>query len=952
MLNIRPEEARPVFLMMVFSFFIGLSLTFYFTASNAIFVRHFAPRIIPISFIASGIIVYLAWWVFSRIDKKISISSQVISKFIFVFISVLAISIGVYAFENDTLVFIMYTWVRVMVYITLVNFWGTAGRLFNIRQGKRIFGLISVGEVISIIIGYFSIPLILTLVKVSDLLFLASASLFASVVMAIIIYRTFKTELKAGTPPPAKTATAAKNEWSYWNLMKKPYFVMISLMALLPIFGYLFVDYLFLAQAKKEFVNDPKTFASFLGIFLGVVAILEFIFKLVSGRFLNKYGLKPSLLILPLILIFSIFLAAVFGTLYGTVGMFFAFIAMARLFERSIRGSFYEPAFQLLYQPVPPEQRLPFQNQIEGIPKALGTVITGCVILLFSAIPSFTLVHFNWLFIIALGLWIWIAFKMYDEYRNMLKTKLIELKQEGRKGEDPMTGMIRRTFANAEPRQYKKLFAFFEKTQPTGIGSAIEGTPAGEKYLAQEEAEVPYDHLADLAKSDESWERVKAAQQLGKSVRYNSYKLLVNLLKDPDPSVRRAALISSGMIRRVELYPHIIESLAIPEYAHPAGEAVRMIGEPILQDVSRFFDKNSHHPQAQLKILKIYGSIGGARVIKFLRDRINHPNADVRFEVLLSLSKLQYHASLSEIPFIKQTIEDSVETMVWTMASLVDTGDRKETLSLRQALLQELEEKKEHLFLLLSLLYDSKTIGHIREHIESADSNAKVYALEISDMTISGEIKELFLPVFDDLPITERLHRFSVRFPQEKLSLFERLAEIINKDYSTINRWTKACAIEMLDAVETDDLSQVRELLAANLVNPDPLLGELSAWILHRHHREYFEELVTHFEKAYVSRITGLLRKIELRESDKDMLMVEKVRLLKDCELFALANETVLLHLLEAARETGRNADDLVLQSDKGYKLRIPSEVLFEMMTGDPVMTERYIRLYVLNKNA
>ena len=186
-LNIRREEFKPVFLMMIFSFFIGLSLTFYFTASNAIFLKHFPPRMIPISFIASGIIVYLAWWLFSKIDKKASLSLQVTIKFIFVFLSVLAISIGVWASDSKWLAFILYTWVRVMVYITLVNFWGLAGRLFNIRQGKRIFGLISVGEVVSIIIGYISIPFILKVVKVSDVLFLASGSLFICVVVVIII---------------------------------------------------------------------------------------------------------------------------------------------------------------------------------------------------------------------------------------------------------------------------------------------------------------------------------------------------------------------------------------------------------------------------------------------------------------------------------------------------------------------------------------------------------------------------------------------------------------------------------------------------------------------------------------------------------------------------------------------------------------------------------------------
>ncbi len=934
--NIRQEEAKPVFLMMVFSFFIGLSLTFYFTASNAIFVRHFPPRMIPVSFIASGLIVYLAWWFFSKIDKKTSVSRQVITKFLFVFVSVLAISIGIWKFESDWLVFVMYTWVRVMVYISLVNFWGTAGRLFNIRQGKRIFGLISVGEVISIIIGYLSIPLILKVIKVSDLLFLASGSLFASVVMAFVIFRTFSTELNAGKAPAAKATPASKSEWNYWNLLKKPYFVMISLMALLPIFGYLFVDYLFLAQAKHEFVNDPKTFASFLGLFLGAVAIVELFFKLFSGRFLTKYGLRPSLLILPMILISSIFLAAVFGTLYGTVGMFFAFIALARFFERSVRGSFYEPAFQLLYQPVPSEQRLPFQNQIEGIPKAMGTVITGCIILLFSAIPSFTLVHFNWLYIVVLGFWIWIAFKMYEEYRNMLKSKLVELKHADREDKDPMAGLIRQSFAEARPVQYQKILEFFEKVDPARIEAAVKGTPA-ESWLAEkQEKEQPYEFMTDLARSEEVWERVKVAHLLGNSNRYSSYNLLINLLKDHDPGVKKAAIIASGKIRRVELWPHIIENLLVPEYAHTASIAIWMIGEPILQDVDKFFDKNSSHPQAQLKIVKIYGLIGGDSVIKFLRKKIHHPNKEVRFQVLLSLSKLEYHASALETPFIKETIEDSVETMVWSMASLIDIGGSSESTDLQQALLQELEEKKEQMFLLLSLLYDSKTIGHIREHIESADGTAKIYALEISDMMISREIKELFFPIFDDLPIQDRLNRFSQHFPQEKLSIFERVEEIVNKDYSKINRWTKACAIELISRLDSAEPEKVRMLLAANLVNPEPVLAELAAWILFSSHRSYFDETIARFEKQG-SRVADVVKKIESKEKDKGLLIFEKIHQLKNMEILAMENETTLLNLASGVRNK---------------EFEIPNESLFELMTGDPVMSERYLRLYILNKNA
>ncbi len=922
---------------------------------------------IPVSFIASGIIVYIAWFIFSKIDRQLSLYHQVTLKFLFVFLSVLVISIGVWAFDTAWLAFVMYTWVRIMVYITLVNFWGMAGRLFNIRQGKRIFGLISIGEVVSIIIGYFSIPLILQFLKAPDLLFLASSSLFVCLGLVFIIFKTFKAQFFTEHTPLLQAQTGKESEWNYWNLLKKPYFLMISLMALFPIFGYLFVDFLFLAQTKKEFANNPETIARFFGIFLGSVAILELILKLFSGRFLNKFGLKPSLLSLPVILLFSIFLAAIFGTIYGTVGLFFAFIILARLFERSIRGAMYEPAFQLLSQPVPTSQRLVFQNQIEGIPKALGTVITGMVILLFSSIHAFSLVHFNWLFILVLILWIWIAFKMYNEYRNMLKTKLSELKHDNRDERDPMVELIRQTFIDAQPAQYKKLIDLFDKTEPSALKACIEGDPEilsalnketiSENHEEMEADDYPFEYLVELARSEDAGKRLRVAGMLGTSVRYHTYKLLISLLKDPDPDVQRAALISSGKIRRVELWPHIIENLAIPKLSHAAGLAVKIIGEPILQDLDRFFEKAGTNKQIQLSILRVFETIGGIKAVKYLREKLYHPDNDIRFQVLLSLSNLEYHASVAEIPFIKQTFEESVETMVWILAALGDISGEEETHNLRQSLLQELEEKKEHIFLLLSLLYDSKTIRHIRENIESKDTNAKIYALEISDMMISNEIKELFIPIFEDLTINERLIRFGNRCPQEKLEMFDRIEDIIQKDYSRITRWTKACAIKLLENFHEVEPERNNILLAANVVNPDPLLGELSAWILFHTDRNYYAETLKRFEKKESLRLSTIVSTIESRMKNANLLCFEKVLLLKNSEFFAPVTEQQLLNLI--AGITGfpepsqvseqQHAGDMLITSGSGYTLHIPKENLFELMNGDPVMTERYLHLFYKN---
>jgi len=974
LLNIRGEEARPVFLLMAFSFFIGLSLTFYFTASNAIFLKHFPSRMISFSYIASGIVVYIAWWLLSRIDRKLSVSYQILIKIFFVFISVLTISLGVWIYDTPWLAFVMFTWVRVLVYITLVTFWGLAGKIFNMRQGKRIFGLIGVGEVISIIIGYFSVPLILHFLKAPDLLFLSSSALLICLILVIIILRHFREQLGSLEIQPTKGETGQKPDWNYWSMIKQSYFLLISVMAFLPIFGYLFVDFLFLAQTKREFANNPETIARFFGIFLGFVAIVELIFKLISGRLLNKYGLKPSLLSLPLILAFSILLAAFFGTIYGTVGLFFAFIAFARLFERAVRGAMYEPAFQLLYQPVPNEQRLVFQNQIEGIPKAMGTVITGAVILILSSFSIFNLVHFNYFFLLILGSWIWIAFMMYNEYRNLLKKKLSEVGEEEHAGTDDEIRLIIQYLSSSDVILFRKVYKLYQKVAPVSIEESLgfiftEASLEVKKEILQcivddqiisclgwieklisenscidlhealvhtarelKEAEnLPFGFLADLSKSSEPDTRERVARLLGYSGRYNTYKILINLLRDQDPIVKKAAIISSGLIRRYELWPVLIENLTSKEFSYAASLAIRMVGDPILNEVDHQFAKIGEHRHSLIRIIRIYESIGGEKAIKILRSKIAFPDPEVRFRVLLSLSNLEYHATLSEIPFIRQTIEETVDTIIWIMAAMVDIGGSVETFELQNALLEEMEEKKENIFLLLSLIYEPKTIRHIRENIESPDLKAKIYALEICDMTISEDIKEFFLPLFEDVSIHERLHRFRFLFPQQKLNMGERLLDIINKDFSRINRWTKCCALNLLIPPKAINQESEDEVLAAQLIHPDPLLSETAGWILFRRNPAYFSELVNKFESWEALKFSSVVKALQDDSFRPEKLLVNKIRRLKNMPLFAPVHEANLINLALSLDET---------DTDK-----IPDEVLLEYISGDIQLVDRFLNL-------
>ncbi len=994
--NIRPGEGRAVFYLMVFSFFVGLSMTFYFAASNAIFIQYFEPYMIPLSYIVSGFAVWIAWWLLSRLDRRLPIKWQLVVKLVFVFVTVSAISSGVWFMDAPWLVFVMFTWIRILVYITLVTFWGLAGRMFNIQQGKRVFGLLGVGEVVSIIIGYFSVPFLLRFLKTPDLLFLSSASLLVCLIIVLVILKVFKAQLSDVQASGQKKTIKTDNKLNYWQMVKKPYFLFISLMALVPIFGYLFIDFLFLAQTKVEFANNPETIAGFLGVFLGFVAIIELGFKFLSGRILNRYGLKAGLVSLPVILFAGILFAAVSGTFYGAAGVFFAFIAMARLFERSIRAGVYEPAFQLLYQPVPAEQRLIFQNQIEGIPKASGTVITGIIILMFSAIHYFNLVHYSWILAAVLALWVWIALKMYDQYRNMLKAKLSELKAESSGNIKGGHELVKKSLFVALDEGRERLFSLVESIFPLETEKMMpelyqQASPASQKILLQrvvdnhmlnmlpflrQELDSPrpgelslqiqetveylenkkhtsFNALSARCRSADPAERMAVASMLGSSGRYETIRLLMDLIRDPDAMVRRAAIISASKTKRVELLPLVLENLSNPEFSGTARIGLEIIGEPALNELKRIFEKSGGDTKLQRNVILVFESVGGDQAMRFLKSKMFYPDDEIRRLVHISLGKLSYRASVSESAGMKNYIEETVENALWIQASLLDVENIANARGLQLALLDQLEAEKEYVFVLLSLLYDSKTIHHIREYVESKDSKAKVYALEMSDMLIDDEVKQLFFPLFEDIGIRERLQQLEHKFPQEHMETFERLFDILNREPSKAWSWTKACALDVISHHAPEYTEQLKTLLAAFLVHPQPLLAELAAWKLYQLDRSCYDKTLSRFTSHEYVSLVRISHKISRKEQKGDLLLFEKIQEVKGIDEFLFIPEQQLIKLLQQYPETkfDKNGDRLHTEDDvlrvyvttNGYSIPFNVEMVRNLLYDMPSFLTRFL---------
>jgi HEAT repeat protein len=569
-------------------------------------------------------------------------------------------------------------------------------------------------------------------------------------------------------------------------------------------------------------------------------------------------------MVLPVLLSICAGFAIAIGTLGLSAASFFVLVALSKMVWVVTRTSMFEPSFRVLYQPVEPVDRLAFQTHVEGTAKQLATGVVGVALLVFSRSEAFNALNLFYALVPILGIWLVANLMTYKDYRAKLMDSLTSrVRKEGVK--KPID-VLRTHLHHQDPRQRETGLHLLEKIDPSSLAPAMtemlcdpsfrktaldyiaknrfselkdevakcseNGDPAS-RSLAEQALEQLHDsevlaaspdRVEKMVRSPQPEERGRVADAIGQGSGVNAGQLSV-LLFDQDWNVRQAALKAAGKLGNAEFWPQIISHLSSPVLSASAATALVQVGEPVLGDIEKTFNKEDLDPNARVRFLKIYEDIGGDAANSLLANKLTYPDATVRRQALIALSRCGYQADPEHVPEVERAIEQTVGDIVWNMSALLDLGEDESVTKLRAALEEEIEEHRSKLFLLLSLLYDPWSIGLVKENIESESQEATVYALEIMDILVSSEIKPLLFPVLEDLTYSQVLKRLEAWYPRQRLSREERLSAIINRDYAKIGTWTRACAIQSM----SEATSEIRPDLVASLFHPNPLIFEVAA---------------------------------------------------------------------------------------------------------------------------
>ena len=953
-LNVLPEERGPVILLLGNGFFMGIFIATYKIASDALFVGEMEEYISEGIFV-SGFLGVCSTALFVYLQNRISFSKLAILNWIII----LSISASLYyALINYSdqyrgiLVFTLYVLQGPLAAITLLGFWGIFGRLFDLRQSKRIIGGIDTGQLTAQILTFFAIGSgIAAITRTEDLLVIGLFSVIGSLIFLLMIIRKFNLNLVTWQDQ-RKT-----KENKFVELLRNNYVILLSLFLTFSVISLYLVENSFLNVLGTQYDESSGTeLQEFIAWFYGSIYILSFIFQtFFNDKIISNYGLKVSLFILPVVLTFFTITSILAGTFFGFIPdaanttnffWFFLFIALSKLFTSFLRDSLENPTYKLYFMPLDNRIRFDIQAKVEGVVNEFAKFIAGGFIILLGLLSFFELIHYSYFLIIVIAGWMYITVKLYDEYRNRVKIKLESHEIDPEKLLKPRTQVVNeleKELYHADPEKAVFSFRLLEKIDPNSIAPSVNSLMKHEqeeiKVYAQTKlnelrglsvsddyviafdpsrfirlqkrvvsgldlenlfatGEISHQRISKLSRSENSQDRLYAAELISNMEDTELKYLLVELLGDSDDKVRITAMKAAVKNYNYEVLNAIIENLDYLRLSTVAANSLVQIGNDVLTALDSAFYRVGQSVTIMTKIIRILGRIGSRAAMENLWAKIDYPDKIVVSEVLDSLGDCNFKASIRQITRIKYAIENDIEDIAWNLAAIGEIPDNQIGRDLRLAIEEENRHDIEHIYVLLSMLYDSKTIQLVKENLSSRTSEGITYAIELLDVFLSDDLKQKIIPVLDDLPVSDKARKLEAFFPRESLGSKEVLKFLINRDYNQTNRWSKACALKQISIMKIHDYSTD---LIANLFNPDVLVSETAAWALFHLDPKLFHENISRINPELKRLITESV--LGTKDKGKKILKLEKVKFLKEMRIFNEVPGRILANLVDYIEE-------------------------------------------------
>ena len=424
MFKVYEDEIALLLWTVVLLFIIRSGGTLLNNFAETAFLKRYGVEYLPIVNMINAVVTFFLTGILTAFTGRMAASRLLSWVFIFCGISItvmrLAIPLG-----YEIIYPVMFMMKSQFEMLQALMFWNLANDLFNNRQSKRLFPLVTAGGVVGMILGSFLTPWVASAFRMDNLLYVYMALTVAGAVLVnamtsrfpTLVFSDHKTgKAKGRTPMIEEIKRVAP------LIKESTLFKIVLVLTFMPNVVIPIINYQFNYAIDNQFASE-SSMIHFFGYFRGVLNIISLFILLFVGRIYGRWGISVALMFHP----FNYAIA-----LLGFLFRFDIFAAMyARMSTTVIRTTINVPANAILMGLFPDSYRAMIRPFLRGTVVRIALFLGSGLILI-----STHYFHPRYLTLVALPFvlcWAAAPFVLKSAYTRILmdlmKSNMFELKK-------------------------------------------------------------------------------------------------------------------------------------------------------------------------------------------------------------------------------------------------------------------------------------------------------------------------------------------------------------------------------------------------------------------------------------------------------------------------------------------------------------------------------------------
>ncbi|THH41240.1 Npt1/Npt2 family nucleotide transporter [Neolewinella litorea] len=549
----RPGEWGAVLLLQLLVFLIICTLLIVKPTASALFLSEYGAIGLPYIFLATAVLAAIVSTGYSLALRQYSLLRvSTVS-----LVVCLAVLLGCAGFmriplARPTIAVILYLWTAIFGVLAASQFWMMASFVFDVRQAKRLFGLIGAGAIAGGIAGGYITSLLAQEIGARNLILVAAALLVPSLLLTTLIWRRYVARKQSMIS--RKRKSDAGYEAPHRLILASKHLLLLCGIVALSVTVAKLVDYQFSVLAAERY-GDQDRLAGFFGFWYSTFNIVALVIQLLfTHRVVQGMGVSGALLFLPV------------GLGIGAVVMLAIPGLNAAIFSRSVDGSLKQSlsraSIEMLFLPLDEETKKRVKTYIDVFVDSLAGGLGGLLLILVTQILHLSAPAISWVVLGLVAIWMVSVVLIREEYIEAFRAQLSHLKPKEHRNRlkshhrKVMAGFLQVLEEGQMSTHEKQLLYVLERTDDLSNGSFREpirrllAHPSGNvrsralRSLYLQPGTELLDEVMPLLRDPERQVRSAAFDYLFSRTHAVERSVLEPLLDHADPDVSGAALVS------------------------------------------------------------------------------------------------------------------------------------------------------------------------------------------------------------------------------------------------------------------------------------------------------------------------------------------------------------------------------------------------------------------------